>query len=84
MSIPESLVQRDTVAAYVKEYVGEMRNADLVKSRQKDIKDAVKESELIDPKEFLLICKASYDIQKLQEEVDVKSEAIANLEILGL
>jgi len=84
MSIPESLVQRDTVVAYVKEYVGEMRNADLVKSRQKDTKDAVKESELIDPKEFLLICKAAYDIQKLQEEVDVKSEAIANLEILGL
>lgn len=84
MSLPASIPQRELVVNYVKEAVKNLKDQDLLKLRLKEIKDSVKESELIEPKDFVLLVKAAYDLQKLQEEVDIKSEAIANLETLGL
>lgn len=84
MALPNDQTKRDTVKKYAQELIANIRQQELLKLRAKEIVDAVKESELIDSKEFNLIVKAALDIDKVQEEVDRKSDAIANVEILGL
>lgn len=84
MALPNDPTKRETVKKYAQELIANIRQQDLLKLRAKEIVDTVKDSELIEPKEFNLIVKAALDIDKVQEEVDRKSDAIANVEILGL
>lgn len=84
MSIPEDIIKRQTVAAYIKEAVQNLRDQDLLKLRMKEIKDVVKDSELIDPKEFASAVAAAYDSQKHQEKIDALQAGIDLMELLGL
>lgn len=84
MSLPNDLTKRETVKKYAQEMIANVRQQELLKLRAKEILDSVKESELMETKEFNLIVKAALDIDKIQEDVDNKSTAIASVEILGL
>lgn len=84
MSLTDNIKQREVIAGYVKEAVSNLKSQDVLKVRMSEIRNSVKESELIDPKEFGLIVKAAYNLDRLQEDVDSKSAAIESLEVLGL
>lgn len=84
MSITQDITKRETIASYIKEAVQNLRDQDLLKLRMKEIKDAVKESELIDPKEFSSAVQAAYDSQKHQEKIDALQVGIDITELLGL
>ena len=84
MSITQDINKRETIAAYIKEAVKNMRDQDLLKLRMKEIKDAVKESELIEPKDFASAVQAAYDSQRHQEKIDALQVGIDIVEILGV
>ena len=84
MSLPVDQVKRETIKKYAQEKIANLRQQELLKFRSKEIDETVKESELMDTKEFNLMVKTAMDIDKVQEDVDKKSDAIANVEILGL
>ena len=65
MALPTELIKRETVKNYAKEYIANVRQQELLKLRAKEIVDAVKESELMDSKEFSLMVKAALDIDKV-------------------
>lgn len=68
--ITQDITKRETIANYIKEAVANLKEQDLLKLRLKEIKDSVKESELIDSKEFNSAVQASYDLDRHQEKID--------------
>ena len=82
--ITNDITKRETIKGYIQEAVKNMRDQDLLKLRMKEIKDAVKESELIDPTEFSSAVQASYDYDKVQAEIDKRQSGIDLVDTLGV
>lgn len=84
MGISEDINKREKIAGYIKEAVANLKQQDLLKSRLKDIKDSVKDSDLIDPKEFNSAILAAYDLDKHQEKIDSLQAGVDIVDTLGL
>lgn len=83
MTLPADQVKRETIKGYIQEAVKNMREQDLLKLRMKEIKEAVKESELIDPTDFSSAVQAAYDSQRHQEKIDALQVGIDIVDTLG-
>ena len=68
---------------YIKEALENMRAADLLKVRMKEIKDAVKESDF-DVKEFTQDVKTAYDRDKTEKQLEALQISIESVNELGL
>lgn len=70
MSIPQDITKRETVAAYILEAVTNLKAQDVLKLQLKEIKDSVKESGLIDSKEFNSAVQSAYSYEAQQDKLD--------------
>lgn len=68
---------------YIKEALENMRAADLLKVRMKEIKDAVKESDF-DVKEFTQDVKTAYDRDKTEKQLEALQISLESVNELGL
>lgn len=68
---------------YIQEGLENMRAADLLKVRMKEIKDAVKESDF-DTKEYALDLKTAYDRDKTEKQLEALQISLDSIEDLGL
>ena len=84
MSLPVDTNKRNLIAGYVKEAVANLEQQDLAKVRLAEIKETVKESELIDMKEFNSAVAAAYDIEKHQNKIDTLQSGIDIIEMLNI
>lgn len=82
--ITQDQTKRETIAKYIKEAVANLRQQDILKLRLKEIRDSVKESDLLDPKEFNSAVQAAYDLDKHQEKIDSLQAGVDVIEILNI
>lgn len=75
--------KKDLYKGYIKEGLENMRAADLLKVRMKEIKDAVKESDF-DVKEFSQDVKTAYDRDKIEKQLEALQISLESVNELGL
>jgi cell division protein ZapA (FtsZ GTPase activity inhibitor) len=74
---------KEMYKGYIQEALENMRAADLLKVRMAEIKSSVKESGF-DPKEFVNVVKAAYNLDKVQETIDSLQAGVDTVDELGL
>lgn len=75
--------KKELYKGYIKEGLENMRAADLLKVRMKEIKDAVKESDF-DVKEFTQDVKTAHDKDKTEKQLEALQISIESVTELGL
>lgn len=82
MNIPKSANSRKKLTSYIAQSVQLLNEKDTLTDDLKNISDIVKEELDLSSKEYNSLVKVSYDINRVQSEIEDRQTAISNSEIL--
>lgn len=83
MALPKTKEHRIKLLSYINEAVGFLNEMDTLKEDVDNVKNIIKEEFDIPKSDVSLMIQAAYDVSKLENDIEKRQTAIANLEIIS-